>query len=246
MTKASDRLTDYALVGGFFWILQLGLAAVIGSTRMGSTHWFQSATAALRDLLQAAPSPLVALLSALGLIAIFVTGLVLDLLGAFYLRVFEVGVFLYHLDRNEHWLGLLADQNKDYVQGDIATLHNALAPLPAKRGLAILLKCLVPRNRELRQEVAKKLRENWALLSPYSRMQSFLLSYVLLGSGAEKIELLSTQISLWSISRAVSTVMLLVGMESAFALAFVLPSYLVTSWRLVPLELAAPTIWLLA
>jgi len=48
---------------------------------------------------------------------------------------------------------------------------------------------------------------------PYTRVQSFLLSYVLLTAGAEKIDLLSTQMSLWNTSRAIATSMALVAIQ---------------------------------
>jgi hypothetical protein len=46
-------------------------------------------------------------------------------------------------------------------------------------------------------------------MKPYTRLQSFLLSYVLLTPGIEKPDLLSAQLSLWTMSRAIATAMAL-------------------------------------
>jgi hypothetical protein len=73
-------------------------------------------------------------------------------------------------------------------------------------------------NPHHRQEYFRVVRKGWGLLKPYTRVESFLLSYVLLTPGAENIELLSTQMSLWNTSRAIAAAMVL-GAISAILLA---------------------------
>src|ERR1035437_2180060 len=51
----------------------------------------------------------------------------------------------------------------------------------------------------------------------YTRTQSFLLSYVLLASGVEKLELLSTQLSLWNTGRAIATAFVISSVEVGVA-----------------------------
>ena len=48
---------------------------------------------------------------------------------------------------------------------------------------------------------------------PYTRFQAFLLIYVLLTAGVEKIELLNTQMTLWNTSRAIAAAMAIGAIE---------------------------------
>jgi hypothetical protein len=159
--KISDRLTDYALVGGFFWILQS--AAMIAETASGNTRWtnlLQSFEASLKDMPPGALSPLSALLGALALITIFVTGLLLDLFGSFSFRDSEMGVFIRCLHKNKRWLQRLSDQNEDYFQDDMATLLNAL-PMLSKKQLLVGLEGLGFWKSKFRHEYAKAVRDTW-------------------------------------------------------------------------------------
>ena len=155
---------------------------------------------------------LAALLGALALTVIFTTGLLLDLLGSWYFRSVEVRVFISNIRRNKRWLARVIDQNEEYIQDDWSRLLNA-PPAFSKTARLVGLKVMVFWNRRYRREYVDTVRQSWALLMPYTRFQAFLLIYVLLTAGVEKIELLNTQMTLWNTSRAIAAAMAIGAIE---------------------------------
>jgi hypothetical protein len=106
--KISDRFTDYGLIGGFFGLISFTLASLLGFPK-SLVALFEAAINGFSRLPANAASPFAALLGALALIAIFATGLVLDLLAASYFRGIEARIFVGHVQRNQQWLGQLAE-----------------------------------------------------------------------------------------------------------------------------------------
>jgi hypothetical protein len=191
--KISDRFTDYGLIGGFFWMVQV----FIWYALRPSISWndvVHGLNSWLSSMPPAAVSPLVALLGALALIVIFTTGVLIDLIGSFYFRGLEVRVFIGHLRRNQRWLASFVSKNQGYLQEDWARLIDA-PPVWSKAALLHSLKVYAFWNRRYRRDYSGDLRAAWGLLKPYARVQSFLLSYVLLTPGMEKPDLLSAQLS---------------------------------------------------
>ncbi len=111
--QIGSRFTEYGLTGGFFWICQLlflvysgqakTLLSNLSSVKLDPTSWIS----------QIGPTAI----SALAIIAVFVTGLLLDLF-AVYFRPMEMRVFRQHLVRNRDWLGRLITDHKDYCEAD--------------------------------------------------------------------------------------------------------------------------------
>jgi len=219
--KISDRFTDYGLIGGFFCIVQLALMATLGTGGFSLTAQVHKLQAAFANTPQAALPSLAALLGALALIAIFTIGLLLDLLGALAFRGDEMRVFLWHARRNEIWMQKLIDKNKDYIQNDWSVLLNLSSRWSLiKKTFFLQFMILSPRKEKVRKEYAAEFRDSRTSLHTYTRMQSFLLSYVLLVSGVQNLELLSTQLSLWNASRAISMAMFLAATEAFFIVLF--------------------------
>jgi len=198
--KISDRFTDYGLIGGFFWLLQCSLLGIVFWPMPG---WDPLLPAVCKDLIALPPSAypvLAALLGALALIVIFTTGLLLDLLGSSYFRVVEANIFIAHLRRNKRWMERLMKENGDYIQDDWLQLLGT-SPDWSKARISVWFKVLMFWNSGYRREFVS---ESWGLREPYTRIQSFLLIYVLVAAGVEKIELLSAQINLWNTGRAIA------------------------------------------
>jgi len=196
--KISDRFTDYGLIGGFFWLLQVALGSFCGIFEPGS-NLLRSLKAGLDAIPSGAVASVAALVGALALIAVFATGLVLDLLGSSYYRIMEAGIFVAYIRRNRRWLEDIVNQSRDYMQDDWSVLLNTPAYW---RGSFSKEHLLHPFRRG-------------RIRPMYMRMQSFLLSYVLLAPGMDKVELLSTQMALWNLSRAIATAMLVVAVEAS-------------------------------
>jgi hypothetical protein len=126
------RFADYGLTGGFFLICEFVLLLAFG-------YWPK--LQALRLPLPADTSVIGPIMTgfagALGIIAVFVFGLLLDLLASLF-RVTEMRVFTYHLNHNNDWLIQLAKDHKAYCGRDYETVQNAfgaLGQLPLTRQL---------------------------------------------------------------------------------------------------------------
>ena len=108
--QISNRFTEYGLTGGFFWICQLILIWWYGQTQtILSTVQIPGG--------QIGSTAIMSLVTAVAIIAVFVTGLLLDLFAAFFRRL-EMGVFQQQLARNRDWLGRLITNHKDYCKAD--------------------------------------------------------------------------------------------------------------------------------
>src|SRR6266487_6213741 len=111
--QIGSRFTEYGLTGGFFWICQFILLWRSGQTQtlLGKLSTVQN------QIPEHHPIAITSLVSALAIIAVFVTGLLLDLLAG-YFRPLEMGVFHKHLVRNRDWLGRLIADHKGYCEAD--------------------------------------------------------------------------------------------------------------------------------
>jgi hypothetical protein len=122
------RFADYAFTGGFYFICQAVLLWALG-------YW-PGFINQLQELVSSAPaatsvigSLITGLAGVLGLIAVFVCGLLLDL-AATFLQPFEMVVFRRHLSRNSHWLVDLIENNKHYCGSDYEALTRKRPPKP--------------------------------------------------------------------------------------------------------------------
>jgi hypothetical protein len=119
----------------------------------------------------------------------------------------------------------LIHRHQDYIQNDWSSILNA-PRLSYLKLIEMVLASCVFWNTSARKKYIDPFRQSWACRQPYARMQSFLLSYVLMMSGAEKLEPLSAQLSLWSTTRAISTAMILAVFESLYSLMKIMPGRL--------------------
>jgi hypothetical protein len=208
--KISDRFTDYGLIGGFFWTLQFAILGAMGYEWHTWPVWWRKMGSALGAIPTTSLPTISAVLGALALIAIFSTGLLLDLFSAPIFRNVELRIFTHYVKRNREWLGSFLDQHKPYIQGDLVEL---LRRPTWWADLGIGFKVIVFWVSRFRQEWKDSASGNLRALKCYVRIQAFLLSYVMLTPRIEKIELLNTQISLWTVSRAIALALMLLGFE---------------------------------
>jgi hypothetical protein len=177
------RYLDYGLTGGFF--LFVGIA-VFG--------WFHpAATLAMLDDFQkvlpageakALETLLNGIFASLFVVCVFATGLLLDLVGAI-LVVWEADVFLKHLKRNKVWIGQLVAKYEEFLGEDMnqfLTLPNGWKRMDPRLGLRPLM-----------------------LIAPFCRIESILLSHLLLTADRTKLEMVMDQVRTCRIARAVSS-----------------------------------------
>ena len=78
--QIGSRFTEYGLTGGFFWICQFILLWRSGQTQTLLSNLSTVQLQIAKDI----PIPITSLVSALAIIAVFVTGLLLDLFAVYF------------------------------------------------------------------------------------------------------------------------------------------------------------------
>ena len=156
---------------------------------------------------------------ALALIAVFVVGLVLDLLASLF-RSMEMRVFSRHLDHNHDWVTHLIEGHKVYCGADYETFQQAFHKVPMTKQFLIVLDEFTFWKRESRDRIRASLKVGWGwgLVLPYERLWSFFTSYILVEFGSAQLTLMADQYSLWRTARAIATSLYICLME-AFVLS---------------------------
>jgi hypothetical protein len=195
------RFADYGLAGGFFLICQL---IVLWAFGYGQTIFDKLPALRLplpTDTFSMVGPIITGFAGALGVIAVFVVGLLLDLLASLFFRSTEMRVFARHLSRNSDWLINLVEAHKAYCGTDYETIQGAYPdPSIARQYLAGVragFDVYVFWKREKRERfvASVKLSLGWGLVRPYERLWSFFTSYVVVLSGSAQLTLLVDQYS---------------------------------------------------
>jgi hypothetical protein len=198
------RFADYGLTGGFFLICQLGLLWALG-------YWPR-----ILGELQALQLPpdksllapiITGFAGAFAVIAVFVAGLILDLLASLF-RTIEMRVFSRHLDRNSDWINTLIEAHKTYCGSDCETFQRAMHELPSPWKLGIDTGAFTLWKRESRRRYLTALKVNFGLgiAREYERLSSFFTSYIMVQAGSSAhLTLMADQYSLWRTARAIAT-----------------------------------------
>jgi hypothetical protein len=182
--KISDRFTDYGMIGGTFWLLQFLVYLILGGVGEVTKHI---------SILNSLTVSTVSILGVIGLTIVFATGLALDLCAAPIFRLSEALVFSSHIRHHQSWLKPTVEKNELYIQQD----YSALVGMPTS-------------SQYFRAFFTIWKKESWQMAfrshrdQSYVKFSSFMLAYVLLARGSDRIEILSTQMSLWNISRTIA------------------------------------------
>jgi hypothetical protein len=205
--QIGSRFTEYGLTGGFFWICQILFFTYTGQAK--TLLLYLSTIQPPPDWIWQIGST--AIIS-LAIIAVFVAGLLLDLLAVFF-RPTEMWVFHEHLVRNRDWLGRLIADYKAYCETDYEEFERKFGESPvakdrrARFGISLLW------NRERRQQYVAAVKGKFEVARAYERLWSFFASYVLVQSGSSQLSLMVDQYYLWRTGRAVSMSLIVVFFE---------------------------------
>lgn len=222
--KISARFAEYSLTGAFFWASQFLILMIQRGNGPGdiSKDW----AAAISQLAAVVPVALQnatnALLTATGLIVIVSTGLLLDLFGSYFV-MWELIVFRSYVHRNRDWLDELAVRYRRYLAKDYAAFANKFTSPWDKREWLAAWYVLTPFTGRRRREAYRALRrigERFAVIGPYSRLHSFMVSFIMVFSGAAKLDVLVDAVYLWRVSRSVTNAMLIFSLELYVTLFF--------------------------
>jgi hypothetical protein len=229
--KISDRLfSEYGIIGGLFWLIvtlellmwaSLGFPIVTQRTLVLGLQYVKNGGV-----------PLTSLLGALGIVMCFLTGVLLDLTSSLF-SIGEAEIFQNHLERNETWLKRVMHQNREYIQKDWPLVLNAEWMKPD----------WIPRQQLGFVDFIRYFIKLYKSARPYSRIESFLISYVLHTPGAEGNQRLNTQITHWNVSRAISWAIILVtsGISAVIFARMMIITFMVIFRDLnLPSHLSAP------
>ncbi len=114
-------------------------------------------------------------------VCVFATGLLLDLVGSLAL-VWELSIFRKYLNRNREWIGQLVAKYQEFLGEDF----NLISTKPHFWELRIRQQPLL-------------------LLAPFNRIESILISHLVLTADPTRLELVMEQMRTYRIARAVSS-----------------------------------------
>ena len=203
----STRITEYSITGGLLWVNVFLFATLFSLSLHQQTitianalqvwsAWF-GALAPLKSGLDALPAPLQGsigtLLGALGIIVIFFSGILLDLISPVFFVPFELYYFRKWLvSRSRGWLDPLIAANKDFIEKDYGIFVGE-------------------RLTDWKHPLAWFKQRRC-----YNKVSSFLLSHVMIHSQAAALDDLMDRVHLWRTSRAISTSMVVLGVLMNF------------------------------
>lgn len=193
----SSRFSEFGMTGAFFWIAQLVYFAVIHDAKVleFAPGWIEAINQ-YQPLADKLPQTFVdvasSLLTAFGIIGIFVTGLILNLLGSYFF-LFEDIYFNRHLHRNQGWLDKM-------IGGCPGAVHDDYIRLRKEFGNRIFVPFM--------QSVKRA-----QLTSCCTRVQSFLFSYIHVFGDNGSPDMLSDHVHLWRTARAIGITFWVLAIE---------------------------------
>lgn len=180
--KVWDRYAEYAIIGGLFWI-SMFIAATIVKTGDGNTisfwkSWIENFSAILPDSGSGAFSVITSLLSALGVIAVFCTGMLIDIISPYFFILFEILYFKrYFLEKNCSYIEKVFKGDKSSSMYTDYVLFNTS-----------------PTFKNFAQWQSQRRR--------YTKLLTLLTSYCLKNSESGMLEDLKDRLILWKTGRA--------------------------------------------
>jgi len=198
------RFSEFGMTGAVFWIAQIllftvGTGQLQGAEILGWVGEFVGTNNDKSSVLQSAAG---SLLTVFGLIGIFVTGLILDMIGSiFFLR--EMRIFGRHINRNHDWLSHMTNQCSSAVIEDYQDFQPEFDD-----------KKLTSQQKLKRSFKISFHYRRFLLRFHYRRLQTFLFSYIHIYSPNGSSEQLTDHIHVWRTSRAISTALFIVALEA--------------------------------
>jgi hypothetical protein len=256
----SDKYSEYGVTGAFFWVTQLFVILILSerplamwSTWMGEINPFFMA---VPEILKVS---IAGVLAALGIMAIFVTGLLLDLFGSYQISP-EIFIFRHQVEKNLEWLNSFVEENKSFIGKDFNDfLSHPEDFWKIQRDFwGIQADVFLLRRLRKKSKMSSPIASINSLKfsESYNRLQSLLISYCSVNTNTSNLNAFYDQVHLWRTSKAISFAVMLTGYE--IALVFCIKTiirlfYLLLHglWsaeesRLLFRELTSYYVWLLA
>ncbi len=199
------RFAEFGMTGAFFWIAQLFYLALArdSETQQALQGFFDQISAVTTVMPRIFEDVGSSLLTAIGLIGIFVTGLALNLLGSYFV-VLENRIFARHLQQNRDWMDAMMEGCAGPASEDYRQVRDEFDTSLLSFGIRTSL---------------RRMR----LSNPCKHVQAFLFSFVHVFGNNGLPESLKDQVHLWRTARAIGATFFFLGFEIAY-LEFVGPA----------------------
>jgi len=200
------RFSEFGMTGAVFWICQIllftiGTGHIQGAELLTDIEHFIGTDKTHSSVLQSAAG---SLLTVFGLIGIFVTGLVLDMVGSIFFMQ-EMRIFGGHITRNSDWLDNMTDKCSTAITDDYRDFKNEF------NDSAVSTKDKINRLFDPRFH-----SQRFALRFHYRRLQTYLLSYIHVYSANGSSEQLMDHVHVWRTARAISTALFIIAIEAIY------------------------------
>lgn len=197
------RFSEFGMTGAVFWIAQIllltiGVGEESGQAVLNLLSNFIGDSESTSPILQSAAG---SLLTVFGLIGIFITGLILDMMGSVFFMQ-EMRIFGEHISRNESWMSKMTKQCSSVLGDDYQDFRKEFSEKDTsiKSKLAELFD-------------PKFHYRRFALRFHYRRLQTFLLSYIHVYSANGMSDQLTDHVHVWRTARAISMALFIVAIE---------------------------------
>jgi hypothetical protein len=219
MFGTGTRFAEYGITGGFFIVSQIVMlgwlipdAPAYAATVFGS--FFTSISAAVPASAQPA---LQSLLVALGLLTVFITGLLLDLVGSYSIGN-EARLFRDHLIKNRQWVSKLIETELSNYAHDYALFLRIERTFNARpdwrKSIAGLALWRTDVRRAWRRWGPFSLRR---MQKPFRRLEAGLIARIV--ASGTKTDLLVEQVSVCRMARAIVVALTLIAVEAGAGIA---------------------------
>lgn len=197
------RFSEFGMTGAVFWIFQIllftvGTGEIEGQQLLSMLGDFIGSNENSSSVLQNAAG---SLLTVFGLIGIFVTGLILDMMGSIFFMQ-EMRIFGKHISSNLDWLNNMTSKCSAVIVSDYQDFKQEFDDS------AVAAKTKASRLFDPRFHYRR-----YALRFHYRRLQTYLLSYIHVYSANGASDQLMDHVHVWRTARAISMALFIVAIE---------------------------------
>ncbi|HEC17948.1 MAG TPA: hypothetical protein ENI97_01235 [Gammaproteobacteria bacterium] len=200
------RFSEFGMTGAVFWIAQIllftvGTGHIHGADILAWTEHYVGTDSTQSSVLQDATG---SLLTVFGLIGIFVTGMILDMIGSIFFMQ-EMRIFGRHINNNQDWLDGLAGQCPASINQDYEDFKSEFSES---------LTSLKERFRHLFDP--RVFYRRLALRFHFRHLQTYLLSYIHVYSDNGSSDQLMDHVHVWRTARAISMALFIIAIEAIY------------------------------
>jgi hypothetical protein len=226
-----ERFSEFGITGAFFWMIQIVVIFLASKNPLALwNNWMDGITPFFDAIPDALKISVSGVFGVLGIMIIFVFGLLLDLLGSLYTAT-EMFLFRQQLEKNRSWFDSYMEKEKDFIGDDYIRFLNHPADYWKfqkeswrfnKNILYYLLKkpINILRKKGNAPFPTTQSYDMFLYIDSYTRLWSLLISNISIHSATLYFDYFYEQMKFWRTARAISVAIFLFGFELIIAYTF--------------------------